>query len=101
MSPLNPDADVGGVSPLSPGADVVGVSPLSPRWLQTRELTADDHFCILATDGLWDVFTDEVPRGPRCRSAQSWCRCGRGVSPVPAQMWERREPSPGADVGEA
>jgi serine/threonine protein phosphatase PrpC len=25
----------------------------------TRELSPDDHFCILATDGLWDVFSDD------------------------------------------
>ncbi len=45
------------------------------------------------------------------RRRQSRCRCGRGVSPVPVQIWEGRaqsrrrcgsgEPSPGADVAEA
>ena len=32
------------------------------------------------------------------KPARSRCRCGGGVSPVPAQMWRRGEPSPGADV---
>ena len=30
--------------------------------------------------------------------AQSWCRCGRGVSPVLVEMWAGGEPSPLADV---
>ena len=32
--------------------------------------------------------------------AQSRSRCGRGASPVAEQMWQRGEPSRGADVAE-
>jgi hypothetical protein len=32
---------------------------------------------------------------------RSQYRCGRGMSPVPAPMWFRGEPSPGADVAAA
>jgi hypothetical protein len=47
-----------------------------------------------------EMWADCEPGEDLCNAgAQSRCRCGQWLSPVPAQMWAVAEPSPGADVG--
>ena len=61
--------------------------------------TMDARTCGCAVAEMW-ADCEPSPCEDLCSAgAQSRCRCGQWLSPVPVQMWAAAEPSPGADVG--
>ncbi len=55
---------------------------ISTPYMQEEQLQRDDEFLILASDGVWDVFSNEVSELPKEMCClPPWCPCPLATSP--------------------
>ncbi len=66
---------------------------ISSPYVREEHLAHEDEFLILASDGVWDVLTNEVRERPLSRALAQW-PCPRSPAPLAHPCSSAFEPSP-------